>query len=68
MKVYVCTEAKIFGAEVYMFVKKSKKEAVKALRNVSPHMKPTDSFAKDVDTYYTDSSNTMLYFIHEEEI
>ena len=68
MKVYVCTEAKIFGAEVYMFVKKSRKDAVKALRSLSPHMKSADSLVKNVDSYFTDASNTMLYFIHEEEI
>jgi len=68
MKVYVVTEAKLFGAERYLFVKKSKKEAEKTLRKISPHMRPADSATKSVSNYWSDSSGNLLYFIHEEEI
>ena len=68
MKVYVATEANLFQAERYMFVKASKKEAEKALRSLSPHMRSTDSTRKSVSAYFTDAGKKMLYFIHEEEI
>ena len=68
MKVYVATEAKLFEPERYMFVKSSKKEVEKTLRKLSPHMRPIEATEKNVTTYMTDSSNQMLYFIHEEEI
>lgn len=68
MKVYVATEANLFGVEKYMFVKSSKKEVEKTLRKLSPYMRPTEVIGKDVTAYVTDSSNQRLYFIHEEEI
>lgn len=68
MKVYVLTEAKLFQPERYIGVKKSIKEAEKALRSIAPHMRPTDSVQKGIKAYFTDSSNKMFLFIHEEEI
>lgn len=68
MIVYVVTEAKPLGAERYMFVKASKKEAEKVLRNISPYMRPFSGNIKNTSTYSADSSNSMFYFIHEEDI
>jgi len=53
---------------MYMFVKSSKKEAEKALRSLSPHMRQTDSTRKSVSAYFTDADRKVLYFIHEGEI
>lgn len=68
MKVYVCTEAKLFGGEIYMFVKSSKKAAEKALRTISPHMRSTSTNMKNTTCYFTDATNQHMYFIHEEEV
>jgi hypothetical protein len=68
MKIYVVTEAKPLEAERYMFVKASKKEAEKALRNISPYMRSILGYRKNTSTYSADASNSMLYFIHEEDI
>lgn len=67
MKVYVMTEAKLFGEERYVGVKKSVKEAEKCFRNIYPHMRrsggnPGRAFLSDA------SKEPMLLFIHEEEI
>ena len=64
MKVYVMTKAELFQPEVYVGVKKSKKEAEKELRTKYPHMKSDDSGK----SYVSDASNSLLLFIHEEEI
>ena len=68
MKIYVVTEAKPFGVERYMFVKKTKKEAEKTLRNISKFMRETDSTRTGVSAYISDASCKLFYFIHEEEI
>jgi hypothetical protein len=68
MIVYVVTEAKPLGVERYMFVKASKKEAEKALRNISPYMRSLSENRKNTSAYSADSSNRMFYFIHEEDI
>lgn len=68
MKVYVTTKAKLLKPEMYMFVKSSKKEAEKALRSISPYMRPTESSRQGVSAFFADSSNQALFFIHEEEI
>lgn len=68
MIIYVVTEAKPLGVERYMFVKASKKEAEKALRNISPHMRSFRGNIKNTSIYSADASNSMLYFIHEEDI
>ena len=68
MKVYVMTQAKPFHAEVYIGVRKSLKEAEKALRNDYPHMKPVSNMSDGVKDYVSDASNSLLLFIHEEEI
>lgn len=59
MIVYVVTEAKPLGVE---------KEAEKALRNISPYMRPFSGNIKNTSVYSADASNSMLYFIHEEDI
>lgn len=68
MIVYVVTEAKPLGVERYMFVKASKKEAEKTLRNISPYMRAFSGSRKNTSVYSSDSSNSMFYFIHEEDI
>ena len=68
MKVYVVTESKPLGVERYMFVKSSKKEAEKALRYIAPYMRSISGSRKNTSVYSADSSNSMFYFIHEEDI
>ena len=68
MKVYVMTEAKLFGAERYVGVKKSVSEAEKALRKIAPYMRPAASANKKTKAYVSDASNNFMLFIHEEEI
>lgn len=68
MKVYVMTEAKPFGVERYVDVKKSLKEAENAFREVAPCMRKADNTRKNVKTYFSDASGNMLFFIHEKEI
>lgn len=68
MKVYVVTKAKPLGVERYMFVKASKKEAEKALRDIAPYMRSFPGNIKNTSVYSADSSNSMFYFIHEEDI
>lgn len=63
MKVYVMTKFKPFGKEEYVGVKKSQKEAVKALRQLFPHMRG------DVERGLSaDATNELLLRIREEEI
>lgn len=64
MKVYVMTKAELFKSEVYVGVKKTRKEAEKALRFEYPHMKSNDNGR----SYVADASNSLLLFIHEEDI
>lgn len=68
MKVYVVTEASLFEPERYFTVKRSKKEAEKAIRAVAPHMRKDNDSGK-VASYLSDASHKpLLYFIREEEI
>lgn len=68
MKVYVMTEAKLFGVERYVGVKKSKKEAEKCFRELCPYMRTSDS-KPGMWSYLSDASKEpMLLFIHEEEL
>ena len=67
MKVYVVTEAKLFAPEKYITVKKSRKEAEKAIRDIYPYMISGDG-AGGTKIYFSDSSRTKMLFIHEEEI
>lgn len=62
MKVYVMTQAEPFQKEVYVGVKKSKKEAENELRKKYPNMRNVG------ESYVSDKNNTYLLFIHEEEI
>lgn len=68
MKVYVMTEAKLFGVERYVGIAKSFKEAEKKLRNVAPYMRPTDSSDRKTRCYMADTTGQLLLFIHEEEL
>ena len=69
MKVYVITRAKIFGAETYVGVKKSLKDAEKYLRKLYPHMRKTASKAEyHKAAYFTNSNNDTLLFIREEDL
>lgn len=58
------TKAELFKPEVYVGVKKSKKEATKELRDRYPHMRQD----RNDMTFVSDASNSLLLFIHEEEI
>lgn len=64
MKVYVMTKFKPFGAEEYVGVKKSQKEALKALREMFPHMRGR----VEDNSLSSDQKNTYLLAIREEEI
>lgn len=72
MKVYVMTEAKLFGEERYVGVAKSFKEAEKKLRNLAPYMRefkaPPMPCRESTRCYMTDKGGQMLFFIHEEEL
>lgn len=63
MKVYVMTKFKPFCAEEYVGVKATQKEAVKALRQLFPHMRG------DAEKGFSaDATNQLLMRIREEEI
>lgn len=62
MKVFVMTKAVPLGPEIYVGVKKTRKEALKTFRELFPHMREKSG------GMVSDSSNTFLLFIHEEEI
>lgn len=64
MKVYVMTKFKPFCAEEYVGVKKSKKEALEAFREIFPHMRGK----VEDNSLSSDQNNTYLLAIHEEEI
>lgn len=66
MKVYVMTKFKPFGAEQYVGVKKSEKEALKAFRKIFPHMR--GKIEGHTNTLTSDSENTWFLNIREEEI
>lgn len=63
-KVYVMTKFKPFCEEEYVGVKKSQKEALKALREIFPHMRGK----AENHSLSSDQNNTYLLAIHEEEI
>lgn len=73
MKVYVCTEAKLFDSETYVAVKSSKKKAESFFREKYPHMRKTDNvFPPHVAAYYSqkdiNAPEARLLFIREEEL
>lgn len=68
MKIYVATKAKLFGDEIYLFAKGSKKAAEKALREQFPYMRSTPSGSDRISSYTSDRNNSYLLFIREEEI
>lgn len=72
MKVYVCTEAKLFDSEKYVAVKSSKKKADSFFREKYPHMQKTDTFPPHVAAYYSqkdiNAPEARLLFIREEEL
>ena len=61
MKVYIMTQAKPFHAELYIGVRKSLKEAEKALRNNYPHMKPVGNMSDGIKNYVSDASNSLIF-------
>lgn len=63
MKVYVMTKFEPFGAEEYVGVKASEKEAVKALREKFPHMRGDAKWG-----FSADATDKLLLKIREEEI
>ena len=68
MKVYIMTKAKPFGEETYIGVRKSAKEAEKALREKFPYMRPTDGNVPGIKAFTSDKDSNYLLFIREEEI
>lgn len=72
MKVYVCTEAKLFEDEKYVGVKSSKKKAESFLREKYPHMRKVDAAPTYVASYNSqkdmDDPAARLLFIREEEL
>ena len=72
MKVYVCTEAKLFDSEKYVAVKSSKKKADSFFREKYPHMKKSDVFSGYAAVYNSqkdmNAPEARLLFIREEEV
>ena len=68
MKVYVMTKAKLFGAEIFVDVKGSKKAAEKAFREQYPFMRHSygDSYTSQKEI--TPDNGALLLFIHEREV
>ena len=68
MKVYVMTKFVPLGTEIYIGVKRTKKDAEKILRKSYPHMKPTDSFGTDCAYVTKENGDVLFLAIKEEEI
>lgn len=69
MKVYVMTKAKLFGDEIFVDVKPTKKAAEKAFRERYPHMRYSgmgDSYTSQKEI--TPDNGALLLFIHEREV
>lgn len=64
MKVCVMTKFKPFEKEEYVGVKKSQEEALKAFREMFPHMRGN----VEDNSLSSDKNNTYFLAIHEEEI
>lgn len=69
MKVYVMTKTKLFGCEIFVDVKGSKKAAEKAFRDKYPNMRYSgmgDSYTSQKEI--TPDNGALLLFIHEREV
>lgn len=64
MKVFVMTRARPFGVEEFVDVKRTKKEAEKAFRNIHPHMRSS----LDDCSFVSDKDTTYILFIREKEV
>lgn len=64
MKVFVMTRAVPFGVEEFVDVKRTKKEAEKAFRNIHPHMRSS----MNDNCFVSDKNNTYILFIREKEV
>lgn len=62
MKIYVMLKYRPFGNEVYIGIKKNRKEAEKCLRQLFPHMRVMN------DTLVSDTNGTYVLEVREEEI
>ena len=68
MKVYVMTEAQLFGGERVMDVKSSMKKAEKAFRDKYPHMRKFEGGNGEYNSASDASDKPTLLFIHEREV
>lgn len=62
MKIYVMLKYRPLGNEVYIGIKKNRKEAEKCLRQLFPHMRIMN------DTLVSDANGTCVLEVREEEI
>lgn len=62
MKIYVMLKYRPLGNEVYIGIKKNRKEAEKCLRQLFPHMRVMN------DTLVSDTNGTYVLEVREEEI
>ena len=62
MKIYVMLKYRPLGNEVYIGIKKSRKDAEKCLRQLFPHMRVMD------DTLVSDANGAYILEVREEEI
>lgn len=62
MKIYVMLKYRPLGNEVYIGIKKNRKEAEKCLRQLFPHMRVMN------DTLVSDANGTYVLEVREEEI
>lgn len=62
MKIYVMLKYRPLGNEVYIGIKKNRKEAEKCLRQLFPHMRVMNN------TLISDANGTYVLEVREEEI
>ena len=62
MKIYVMLKYRPLGNEVYIGIKKNRKEAEKCLRQLFPHMRIMN------DTLVSDANGTYVLEVREKEI
>ena len=62
MKIYVMLKYRPLGNEVYIGIKKNRKDAEKCLRQLFPHMRVMN------DTLVSDTNGTYVLEVREEEV
>lgn len=62
MKIYVMLKYRPLGNEVYIGIRKNRKEAEKCLRQLFPHMRVMN------DTLVSDANGTYVLEVREEEV